>query len=374
MDFMLLSFRKELNITTPHHLATWLDPYSHLVHPVHHPTAKDWKTTGPDLPEGRPINIYYHRHHFHYCPQYEILRTEVALATSPPHHFSVPPCTNYTSILYLWSEFAITIKLLTSAKNDLAWHTIQLSYFSSYLAFLLVPQFRILPSRISQTVIEMMFPPASHYIWLDINVRIHSWAILVELYETLSHLLPLSHFFQWLVHCNSISWHRLFSFSLQDNWTGIDLWWWQKHAAWELWTLGILKTVIWGKHILLLLLMTTIVLKEAVVGWSWFKAGAQGILVVLHVPADNLREGLIQNGRQTHSSWRHVHCALPRNSLWGENLQDIPLAHLTGLPESESLESQVQAPIRDNGRRTSTEWLHQRKCRGEIPREIITNE
>ena len=87
MDFMLLSFQKELNITTPHHLATWLDPYSHLVHPVHHPTAKDWKTTGPDLPEDLPINLYNHRHHFHYCSQCEILRTEVALATSPPHHF-----------------------------------------------------------------------------------------------------------------------------------------------------------------------------------------------------------------------------------------------------------------------------------------------
>ena len=54
--------------------------------------------------------------------------------------------------------------------------------------------------------------------------------------------------------------------------------------------------------------MATIVLKEAVVGGSWFKTGAQGILVVLHVPADNLREGLIQNGSQAHSCCRHEHC------------------------------------------------------------------
>ena len=218
----------------------------------------------------------------------------------------------------------------------------------------------------------MMFPPASHYIWLDINVRIDSWAILVELYEALSHILSLSHFFHWLVHCNSISWHRLFSFSLQDNWTGIDHRWWQRHGAWGLWTLGILKTVIWGKHIWLLLLMTTIVLKEAVVGWSWFKAGAQGILVVLHVPADNLREGLIQDGRQTHSCWRQEHCQ--------GILLEAKIFRKSHLPTSQGCQRvnlwraryKRRSGITDAGHQQK--WLHQRKCRGEIPREIITNE
>ena len=94
--------------------------------------------------------------------------------------------------------------------------------------------------------------------------------------------------------------------------------------------------------------------------------------MVLHVPADNLREGLIQNGRQTHSSWRHDYCP--------GILLEAKIFRKSHLPTSQGCQRVNLWRARYKRRSGITDaehqqkWLHQRKCRGEIPREIITNE
>ena len=92
--------------------------------------------------------------------------------------------------------------------------------------------------------------------------------------------------------------------------------------------------------------------------------------MVLHVLADNLREGLIQNGRNF--CWRHEHCP--------GILLEAKIFRKSHLPSSQGCQRvnlwraryKRRSGITDAGHQQK--WLHQRKCRGEIPREIITNE